>query len=256
MKVAIAGKGGVGKTTLAALLALEFEAAGYSVIAVDVDPSGGLGLALGFPSGADVVPLVEMKSLVDERLGTSDGTVAGYFRLNPRVDDIPEAFGRVRGRIRLMVMGTVTGAGRGCMCPESAFVRELTRHLLTERNEVVILDLEAGLEHLGRGTAAGVDVMLVVLDASRQSLEVGRRIDLLARDLGIERVWPVANALEGGVPVPREVEEWGPVVRIPWSPAFREQSREGRAVEAVDPRVARAIAELRAMLEAQVVGHA
>ncbi len=251
MKIAIAGKGGVGKTTLAALLAREFEAAGYSVIAVDGDPAGGLGLALGFSASNEIVPLIEMRRLIDERLGTSDGSVAGYFKLNPRVADIPETYGRVQGHIRLMVMGTVTGAGTGCMCPENAFVREVLDHILTERNEVVILDLEAGYEHLGRGTARGVDVLLIVLGSSRQSLETAKRIRSLAAQLRIEKVWTVANGFDENMP---EMDDWGPLVKIPWSPALRSQAREGRAAEPVEPAVAKAVADLRKILEGNVTG--
>jgi CO dehydrogenase maturation factor len=252
MKIAIAGKGGVGKTTVAALLAREFESAGYSVIAVDGDPAGGLGLALGFPSEG-VVPLIEMKTLIDERMGTAGGNIAGYFKLNPHVADIPERYGRVEGGIRLMVMGTVATAGRGCMCPENAFVREVLEHILTERNEVVILDLEAGFEHLGRGTAQGVDVMLVVLNATRQSLKTAERIQTLASQLGIGKVWSVVNALREGTP---EIDEWQPLVEIPWSPGLRDQSVEGRPVKAVEPGVTRAIRDLTTILEAHLVGQA
>jgi len=252
MKIAVAGKGGVGKTTLAALLAREFEAHGYSVIAIDGDPAGGLGLALGFGDGEPVVPLIEMRDLIDERMGTTDGAVAGYFRLNPRVADIPDAYGRVLGRVRLMVMGTVAGAGRGCMCPENAFVREVLNHVLTERNEVVILDLEAGYEHMGRGTARGVDFLLIVVGPSKQSLKTAERIEALASDLEIAHVGVVANALEEGVPEPAEIDAWRPLVKIPWSPALKAQSREGHLVEAVEPDVRRAVADLRAILESTV----
>lgn len=251
MKIAIAGKGGVGKTTLAALLAREFEEAGFSVIAVDGDPAGGLRLALGFPEDETIIPLIEMKRLIDDRMGTTKGSVAGYFKLNPHVEDIPEKFGKVRGRIRLMVMGTVTGAGAGCMCPENAFVREVLDHILTERNEVVILDLEAGYEHMGRGTARGVDVLLMVLGSSRQSLETAKRIRILARQLGIEKVWSVANGLEEEVP---EIDDWQPLVKIPWSRALRSQAREGRAAEAVEPGVAKAVSDLRKILQGNVTG--
>lgn len=246
MKLAVAGKGGVGKTTLSALLAREFEARGYSVIAVDGDAAGGLGLALGYPPDETPAPLVEMKDLIDERMGTSGGSVAGYFKLNPHVADVPDRYGGVRGRIRLMVMGTVTDAGTGCMCPENAFVREVTAHLLTERNEIVILDLEAGLEHLGRGTARGVDVMLIVLGSSRQSLETGKRIRSLARELGIPRVWAVANAAGEEIPSREGLE---PVVTIPWSDVLRAQAMRGTAIEASEPEVARAVGELRERLE-------
>jgi CO dehydrogenase maturation factor len=252
MKIAVAGKGGVGKTTLSALLAREFDSAGYSVIAVDGDPAGGLGLALGFPGEGEIVPLIEMKKLIDERMGTKGGAVAGYFKLNPHVADVPDTYGKIQGRIRLMVMGTVSGAGAGCMCPENAFVREVLDHILTERNEVVILDLEAGYEHLGRGTARGVDVLLVVLGSSRQSFETAKRIRSLASELQIEEVWAVVNGVDVEAPKVEEMKDWPPRVTIPWSPTLRKQAAKGEPAQAVEPEVARAISELREILEKTV----
>ena len=170
-KIAIAGKGGVGKTTFSALLAHSLAAAGQNVYAIDADPNATLGEALGFPQEllARLVPIIDMKELVEERTGTRPGESGAYFRLNPRVDDIPARFSVAHRGVRLLKMGTVRGAGAGCVCPENSMVRALVTHLLLRERETVLLDMVAGLEHLGRGTAAAVDTMFIVRKPSAWS---------------------------------------------------------------------------------------
>ena len=154
-KIAVAGKGGVGKTTFSSLLAYVLAAAGQTVYAIDADPNPTLGEALGFPEDllAQLVPIIDMKDLVEERTGARPGESGAYFRLNPRVDDIPARFSVSHRGIRLLKMGTVRGAGAGCVCPENTMVKALVTHLLLREQETVLLDMVAGLEHLGRGTA-------------------------------------------------------------------------------------------------------
>jgi CO dehydrogenase maturation factor len=196
MKIAIGGKGGAGKTTLAALLSISFRDDGYRVIAVDANPDANLASTLGYPSPEGITPLVEMKGLIAERTGAKPGGRGGYFKLNPKVDDIPDRFVALHRGIRILVMGTVRGPAAGCLCPENAFLRELTAHLVLQRSEVLIMDMEAGIEHLGRGTASHMDALFVVVEPSRQSLESAARIVPLARDLGIPRVLGVINKME------------------------------------------------------------
>jgi CO dehydrogenase maturation factor len=197
MKLAITGKGGVGKTTLAAGLALSFAQEGMKVIAIDADPDSNLAATLGFPEPEKIVPLVEMKELIEERTGVAPGTVGGYFKLNPRVDDIPDKFSREHRGIKVLLMGRVKKGGSGCFCPENAFLKAILSHLFFNRDDVVILDMEAGIEHLGRGTAEGVDGLIVVVEPTMRSIDTAFRIKSLAKDLKIKRVFLVGNKVRG-----------------------------------------------------------
>ncbi|HID94450.1 MAG TPA: adenylyl-sulfate kinase [Candidatus Latescibacteria bacterium] len=195
MKIAVTGKGGVGKTTLAAALALLFSRDGIKVVAIDGDPDSNLAATLGFPEAEKIVPLAEMKQLIAERTGVKEGVIGSYFKLNPRVDDIPERFCPEYKGIRLMVMGGIRSGGSGCFCPENAFLKSLLAHLLIARDEVVILDMEAGVEHLSRGTAAAVDALILVVEPTKRSIETALRIKRLASDLQIKKVFVVPNKL-------------------------------------------------------------
>ncbi|MEA3377994.1 MAG: AAA family ATPase, partial [Chloroflexota bacterium] len=163
-KIAISGKGGVGKTTLSALLAHIYAERGREVTVIDADPVGGLAQALGLPQDLveRVTPVAQMDDLIYERTGAKPGTSGGFFTMNPRVDDIPERFSVTHRNIRFLRLGTIETGGSGCICPESALLRALVTHLLLYRDELLILDMEAGVEHLGRATAQAVDAFLVV----------------------------------------------------------------------------------------------
>jgi CO dehydrogenase maturation factor len=199
MKIAVTGKGGVGKTTLAAVLARLYAAEGRNVIAVDVDPDANLGMALGFTAeeAAAITPIARMKDLIAERTGASADGVGKFFKLNPRVDDIPDNFSREKNGVKLLVMGTVETGGAGCVCPEHVMVRQLLSHLVIARNDVVIMDMEAGLEHLGRGTASAMGRFIVVVEPGSRSVQTYRRIKALAADLGVKKVYAAANKSRG-----------------------------------------------------------
>jgi CO dehydrogenase maturation factor len=188
MKIAISGKGGVGKTTLAALLARAFKAKGFRVLCVDADPDANLAGALGFKDASSITPIAEMKELIEERTGAKPGTLGGFFKLNPKVEDLPDELAREHDGIKLMVMGTVKTGGSGCVCPESVLLKNLIQHLLVQRQEAVIMDMEAGIEHLGRATAFAVDLMIVVVEPGRRSLETAAAVQKLAFEIGIKRV--------------------------------------------------------------------
>ena len=198
-KIAVSGKGGVGKTTFASLLAYLLVEKGQSVYAIDVDPNPTLGQALGFPPSLmeQVVPIVAMADLIKERTGARPGEYGGYFRMNPRVDDIPARFSVTHRGIHLMQMGTVRGAGAGCVCPENTMVKALVTHLLLREKETVIMDMVAGLEHLGRGTASAVDIMYIVVEPGARSLNIARDVGRLADELHIPKTWAVANKVRG-----------------------------------------------------------
>ncbi|OGN90208.1 MAG: carbon monoxide dehydrogenase [Chloroflexi bacterium RBG_13_46_14] len=193
MKIAISGKGGVGKTLLASLLAKIFVQSGYSVIAIDADPDANLAATLGFPDADKITPISEMADLIEERTGARPGQSAPYFKLNPKVDDIPEKFAMKMDGIRLMLMGRVKRGGAGCYCPESALLQTLMSHLLLARNEVVIMDMEAGIEHLGRGTARAVDMLIIVVEPGRRSIETAFSIKGLASEIGLDSLAIVGN---------------------------------------------------------------
>ena len=197
MKIAISGKGGVGKTTLAALLIKYFRDQGKKVLAVDADPDANLALALGVPDPDNIIPLSQMKEMVAERTESQPGTMGGFFKMNPKVDDIPEKYSRELDGIKLIVMGGVKKGGSGCICPESVLLRTLVTHMVLLRDEVVVMDMEAGIEHLGRATAKGVDKLIVVVEPGRRSLETARHVKKLAEDLGLHKVAVVGNKIRG-----------------------------------------------------------
>ncbi|MFH1185937.1 MAG: carbon monoxide dehydrogenase accessory protein CooC [Chloroflexota bacterium] len=198
MKIAITGKGGVGKTTLTALLAQAYAESGRQVLAVDADPSPCLAGALGFPPElrSRLHPIAEMGELIEERTGAKPGTVGGFFTLNPRVDDIPERFSVLHRGVRLLEMGAVDMGGSGCICPESALLKTLFTHLLFRKDDVLLLDMYAGVEHLGRATVDFVDAMLVVVEPTRRSLGTALQIKNLANDIGLTRLYLIGNKVK------------------------------------------------------------
>ena len=193
MKVAITGKGGVGKTTLSAVLARLYADEGRNVLAADVDPDANLGLALGFTEEEvnSIVPISKMRKLVEERTGANAANK--FFKLNPHVSDIPDAYAREINGVKLLVMGTVDVGGSGCVCPEHVMLKSILAAMTYRKDDVVIMDMEAGLEHLGRGTASNMDQFIVVIEPGARSVQTYRNVKRLASDLGVRRVRVVAN---------------------------------------------------------------
>ena len=194
MKIAVSGKGGTGKTSLVAALARSFVDAGREVLALDADPTSNLAIALGHAHPEQAVPLIRMKELIAERTGTDAQTGYGkFFKMNPHVEDIPDAYRQEASGVSFLVLGAVHIAAGGCYCPENVFLQSLLSHLVLERNEVVLLDMEAGVEHLGRGTVRGIDVLVILVEPTRRSVEAARTIRKLASELGIQRIAAVGN---------------------------------------------------------------
>jgi len=200
MKIAVSGKGGAGKTTVAGVMARILGDRGKKVIAIDADPDSNLASAIGMDeeSTKGVKPLAAMEEFIAERTGSKKGQYGAFFQLNPRVDDIPERFSLVRDGVKLLVLGNIPQGGGGCFCAENALLRSLLSYVIVERDEYVIVDLEAGLEHLGRGTTEYIDALIVVVEPGRRSFQTAHQVRRLADDIGIKKVYVVGNKIADG----------------------------------------------------------
>lgn len=253
-KIAISGKGGVGKTTLAGMLARQYAADGVPVLAIDADPDANLASSLGVPPelAATISPIAEMEQLIEERTGAKPGTSGAYFRLNPKVDDLPERYALRHEGVRLMVMGTVDRGGSGCVCPESVLLKTLVTHLLLQREDTLILDMEAGVEHLGRGTAGNVDAMIVVVEPGQRSVQTAHHVARLAQDLGIRRCFVVGNKVRDERDrdfVRSQVAPLPVLGFMSYNPAAAEADLAGRSAYGTDPLLEAEVQEIRRRLE-------
>lgn len=255
MKLAITGKGGVGKTTLAGLLARLYAAEGKPVIAIDANPDANLASAVGIPpeEAAKIVPIAEMSDLIEERTGAKPGSSSPYYSLTPKVDDIPERFGARKDGVKLLVLGTVKKGGGGCMCPESALLRNLLSHVLIGRQDVVIMDMDAGVEHLGRGTAASVDAFIVVVEPGKRSIQTAEAVKKLAGDLGINKVYVVGNKIRDEADknfILDNLPGFESLGFINYNPSVAEADRRGVSAFDLDPKVVEEVRAIKDSLEA------
>ena len=247
MKIAVSGKGGVGKTTFSATLAHLFKESGKKVLAIDADPDANLAAALGYPDLATVTPISEMKELVAERTGSKPGTYGSMFTINPKVDDLPDTLAREVDGIRFMTLGGVKKGGGGCICPESTMLKNIIMHLVLARDEVVIMDMEAGLEHLGRATSSGVDQLIVVVEPGQRSIETAQTVRRLAADLSLKRVSVVGNKVrnQGDEEFIRgELAGMELLGFIPFADSIIEADRKGLSVYKNSPEAAAAVKEI------------
>jgi CO dehydrogenase maturation factor len=255
MKLAIVGKGGVGKTTLAAALARRFSRQGQPVVAVDADPDGNLPSALGVAHERVPQPIAQMRELILERTDAKDEGAGLMFRLNPAVDDLPDRFAVDADGAKLLVLGTVETGGKGCMCPEGAVLKALMQHLLLRVADNVVLDMEAGLEHMGRASATGVDALVAVVEPGMRSVQTAARIRKLAGDIGIRTTFVVANKI-------RRPEEFDAlrsalgdvniIGTLPYSAELARADLEGRSVEVEDRAFSEAVEAIGEALEKQL----
>ena len=252
MKVAITGKGGVGKTTLASTLARLYADEGRTVLAADVDPDANLGLALGLSQEEvdAIVPISKMRTLVEERTGANAANK--FFKLNPYVADIPDTFSKEINGVKLLVMGTVDTGGSGCVCPEHVMLKAILSSLIFRRDDVVIMDMEAGLEHLGRGTASMMDQFIVVIEPGARSVQTYRNVKRLAKDLGVKQVRVVANKVRnesdeafvrGAIPAEDLLG------CIHYNPDIIDADRQGKSPYDFSPAAIEEIRQIKAILD-------
>jgi CO dehydrogenase maturation factor len=253
-KLAITGKGGVGKTTLASVLARLYADEGRTVLAIDADPDANLGAALGL-SAEDmqkVTPIAQLEELIEERTGAKPGTSGGIFKLNPEVSDIPDRFSISKDGIKLLIMGTIKKGGSGCICPESTLLKSLLTHLLLRRDEMVILDMEAGIEHLGRATASAVDAFVSVVEPGMRSLDTARAVRSLAQDIGVRTFYVVGNKVTGDADrrfIEDNLPDFHIVGFISQNPRITEADRAGVSAYDVDPQVVSEVKGIQAKLD-------
>ena len=195
LKIAIGGKGGVGKTTVCAIWAQLFAKNGFDVLVIDADPNTTLASAFGVASEQCPEPLTRMKQLIAERTGTGKDAVGTYFRLNPKVSDLPEKYSLKVNGLKLLVLGAITQGGAGCACPEGAFLKALLTHTILQRQELVLVDLAAGVEFLGRASVQGIDAFISVVEPGSRSIETANNINKMAKDLGIDFVGTIVNKI-------------------------------------------------------------
>jgi CO dehydrogenase maturation factor len=254
MKLAVTGKGGVGKTTTASLLAYAYASEGKKVIAIDANPDANLAIALGFSEKEvnNIVPIAEMRDLIEERTGAKSGSVGAVFKMNPKVDDIPAKFSLKKDDIMLLTMGTVKKGNAGCLCPEGALLKSLVSHLVLGSSEIVIMDMDAGMEHMGRGTAKAVDMFIIVVEPGQRSFHTARLIRNLAKDLGIEKCFVVGSKTRGTVDRDFITENLGdfPILGfIDFSTEIADADRSGKSVFETSPQAVKAIKEIKTKLE-------
>jgi CO dehydrogenase maturation factor len=251
MKIAVSGKGGVGKTTFSALLIRTLSDMGKKVLAIDADPDANLAAALGIPDADQILPIAEMKEMIFERTGAQPGTMGGFFKLNPQVDDLPDTYSIRKDNIKMMRLGSVKKGGGGCLCPESTLLKSLVMHIVLARDEVVVMDMEAGIEHLGRATAKAVDRLIVVVEPGRRSIDTAEHIRRLAKEIHLERIAVVGNKIRSPKDeafLREHLSDFEIIGFLPYGDALIEADLNGKSPYDVDSQAKTLVKEMIAKL--------
>jgi len=257
MKIAISGKGGVGKTTLAGVMARILAEEGRKVLAIDADPDSNLASAIGLPKEAlaKLSPIASMTSMIEERTGSKKGSFGTMFKLNPKVDDIPEEMGVTHQGVRLLLLGCIPQGGGGCFCAENVLLKNLVRHLLVQEGEVLIIDMEAGLEHLGRGSTGYVDALIIVVEPGQRAINTARQVKKLGEDLHIKRIMIVGSKVtsdEDKRIIEENLADFPMLGHMSFNPKVLQADREGRSPYDLDDRIKEEVKAILAELEKKI----
>jgi len=230
MKIAVSGKGGVGKSTVAAAIALILAERGARVLALDADPDANLAAALGVPSTVRITPIAAEIALIEERTGAKVNEYGRVFKLNPEVSDVAGKLAVRHEGVDLLVLGGVRKGGSGCACPENTFIKALVSDLVLYKNQTLVLDMEAGIEHLGRATAMGVDVMVIVVEPGQRALDCAHSVLRMAREIGLDHFIVVGNKVTGEADrqyIADAFPDMETTAFLPYSEGIRAADREG-----------------------------
>jgi CO dehydrogenase maturation factor len=257
MKIAISGKGGVGKTTLAGVMARILAKRGRKVLAIDADPDSNLASAIGLPKEAlaKLSPIASMTSMIEERTGAKKGTFGSMFKLNPKVDDLPDEMGVSHEGIRLLLLGCIPQGGGGCFCPENVLLKNLVRHLLVKREEALIIDMEAGLEHLGRGSTGQVDALIIVVEPGQRAMNTARQIKKLGEDLKIKNMMIVGNKVnseEDRQLIERDLSDFPVLGYMSFNPKILQADKEGKSPFDMDEKIKEEVNTILTELEKRI----